>query len=85
MVKWATREPTETAADRVESADTLPLTLRGEITLVLVGMALCGDSFRPSETAKGRSFQNMEAITVLSERKRTLRRHSRLPGEFPCR
>jgi hypothetical protein len=31
---------------------------------VLAGMALCGDSFRPSETAKGRSFQNMEAITV---------------------
>ncbi len=45
-------------------ADTLPLTLRGEITLVLAGMALCGDSFRPSETARGRSIQNMEAITV---------------------
>lgn len=62
--KWATSEPIETAADRVESADTLPLTLRGEITLVLAGMALCGDSFRPSQTARGRSFQNMEAITV---------------------
>ena len=62
--KWATSEPIETAADRVESADTLPLTLRSEITLVLAGMALCGDSFRPSETVRGRSFQNMEAITV---------------------
>lgn len=48
--KWTTSEITEPSPMRLDSGNLLPLKVRNEITLVLAGMALCGEILRYPES-----------------------------------
>ena len=62
--KWTTSEVTEPSANRVDSENVLPLKIRDEITLILAGMALCGNILRYPETDAQGAIQGIGAITA---------------------
>ena len=62
--KWTTSEVTEPSPNRVDSGNLLPLKVRDELTLVLAGMALCGDILRYPETDAQGAIRGIGAITA---------------------
>lgn len=65
--RWITSDPshTQTAGGRETPPDVLPSMLRAEITLLLAGMALCGEPLRSSGTTAARGlFPRMERIAT---------------------
>lgn len=62
--KWTRSEVTEASPMRVDSGNLLPLKARDEITLVLAGMALCGEILRYPETDAQGAIRGIGAITA---------------------
>jgi hypothetical protein len=62
--KWTTSEVTEPSAVRGDLGNLLPPKVRDEITLVLAGMALCGNIHRYPETDAQGVIRGIGAITA---------------------